>query len=110
MYIPKTVLVVLALLAVGWWFMNPAMREADTGVVTSWDGRQIHGEVTGYHDWGIEFQREDGYTVRVPWKMMSAGDAEKFREMGRKGGEDAETRRGGDGEKKSEGFWEWLQR
>jgi hypothetical protein len=120
MYIPKTVMVVVALLAGVWFLLDPAAQSAaDSGVVTSWDGRQIRGEVVAYHSWGIDFEREDGFTVQVPWKAMSAGDAAKFRRLGKmikeKGAEeDAETRGGEEGEKgkeEKEGwFWRWLQR
>jgi hypothetical protein len=121
MYIPKTVMVVVALLAGVWFLLDPAAQSAaDSGVVTSWDGRQIRGEVVAYHSWGIDFEREDGFTVQVPWKAMSEGDAAKFRRLGRGAREDAETRGGGEGkdgetrrggEGEKEGwFWRWLQR
>jgi hypothetical protein len=113
MYIPKTALVVLALLMAAWFIANSANSSLDTGTVTSWDGRQIQGQVTGFYDWGIDFQRKDGVTVQVPFKTMSERDAEKFRraaQVKKEAGEAGVAEMGSRGDGEKEGwFWRWLQ-
>jgi hypothetical protein len=79
MFIPKWALMVAALLIGAWFLFSGVARPIDTSTVTSWDGRQIQGQVSAYHEWGIDYLRTDGQTVQVPYKTMSERDAAKFR-------------------------------